>query len=213
MNNDCIVNRYDSYGSSEVVRVAYPIPFYTQMADFNDKDFQGFKSREEAEYWQCRGCGIASLKMIIDGFNRFRNMDDSLPYGSLIYKGDEDGAHCDAGWIHAGLVKLAEDYDIQGQAHRNACAEDVQAEIENNRPCIVSVTPAFNGGKTDENGNVRRKGGHLIVVKGVVKENGVLTGFIVNHPSSFLPLNLESYFVNVEDFKNSFSGAFMSFWI
>lgn len=210
MSNNCIVRKYDN---NEVINVSYPIPFYTQMADFNDNDLQGFKNKEEAEYWQSRGCGIASLKMIIDGFNRFRNMSDCLPYGSLIYKGDNDGAHCDAGWIHRGLVDLAKYYDIQGETHRNSSAEDVQSEVENNRPCIVSVTPGFSGGKTDENGNVRRKGGHLIVVKGVVKENGVLTGFIVNHPSSFLPLNYESYFVSVEDFRNSFSGAFMSFWI
>lgn len=210
MNNNCIVQMY---GNNEVIKVSYHIPFYTQLVDFKDDSLQGFKNKEEAEYWQCRGCGIASLKMIIDGFNRFRNIDISVPYGTLLYKGLAAGAHCDAGWIHSGLVKMAEEYNIQGETHRNADANDVLLQLENNRPCIVSVTLGFNGGKTDRQGKVRRKGGHLIVVKGVVKENGTLTGFIVNHPSSYLPLNLENYFVKLEDFKNSFSGSFMSFYI
>lgn len=51
-----------------IIKVPYPIPFYTQIVDFTDQSLQGFKNEEEAKYWQDRGCGIASIKMIIDGF-------------------------------------------------------------------------------------------------------------------------------------------------
>lgn len=195
----------------EIIKVTYPIPFYTQQVDFDDKELQGFKDKEDAEYWQQRGCGIASVKMIIDGFQKYRHLNLSEAYGELLYKGLEMGAHCDRGWIHKGLVKIAECYGISGANYRFATIKMLQKEIEKNRPCIASVTVGFNGGKIDCEGNIISKGGHLIVVKGLVKRYGSLAGFIVNHPSSYSGLNLEDYIVNLEDFKNSFSGAFMSF--
>lgn len=60
-----ILNTYKINGQNEIIKVSYPIPFYTQKVDFNDVNLQGFRSKEDAEYWQERGCGIASVKMII----------------------------------------------------------------------------------------------------------------------------------------------------
>lgn len=111
------------------------------------------------------------------------------------------------------IVDLAKEYNILGQTFRLTSVEDIQVEIGKNRPCIASVSAGFNGGKTNSKGEIIQKGGHLIVVKGVAKENGELKGFIVNHPSSYSGWNFENHFVCIEDFKNSFSGAFMSFWI
>lgn len=197
----------------EIIKVSYHIPFYTQQVDFNDVNLQGFLSKEDAEHWQGRGCGIAAVKMIIDGFQRHRGLEPSEQYGKLVYKGLEMGAHCERGWIHKGLVEIAKEYNILGQTFRYSYVSDIQSQIENDRPCIASVSVGFNGGKTNSRGEVIQKGGHLIVVIGVVKENGKLQGFIVNHPSSYSGLNLENHFVSVEDFNRSFSGAFMSFWI
>ncbi|MFD0716113.1 C39 family peptidase [Paenibacillus sp. GCM10027626] len=203
----------DEQKQKEILKVSYPIPFYSQRVDFNEDDLQGFKSKQEAEHWQVRGCGIASLKMIIDGFQKQRGLKLSDPYGELIYKGVEKGAYCDRGWIHKGLVELAMEYKIHGQTFRQCSVSDVFNELEKNRPCITSVTVGFNGGKINSEGEVIPAGGHLIVVIGAVRENGVLQGFIVNHPSSSIELNWENHFVDIEDFKRSFSGAFMSFWI
>jgi len=200
-------------GQNEIVKVSYPIPFYTQQVDFNDVNLQGFKSKEDAEHWQKRGCGIASVKMIIDGFQRHRGLKLSELYGKLIYKGLEIGGHCERGWIHKGLVELAKEYNILGQTFRLSNVSDIQLEIEKNRPCIASVSVGFNGGRINSKGEVIQKGGHLIVVTGVVREKGELKGFIVNHPSSYSGFNWENHFVSVEDFKKSFSGAFMSFGI
>ncbi|WP_040950616.1 C39 family peptidase [Gorillibacterium massiliense] len=197
----------------EMIKVSYPIPFYSQRVDFNDVHLQGFRSIHEAEHWQVRGCGIASIKMVIDGFQKHRGLKLSDPYGELVYKGVEKGAHCDRGWIHKGLVKIANDYKVQGQAFRQSKVSDVLFELEKNRPCIASVTAGFTGGKINSDGVVIPTGGHLIVVVGAVRDNRVLKGFIVNHPSSAIELNWENHVVDIEDFKNSFSGAFMSFWI
>lgn len=197
----------------EILKVSYPIPFYTQQVDFSEVNLQGFKSKQEAEHWQERGCGIASVKMIIDGFQKYRGLKFSESYGELVYKGIEMGAYCERGWIHKGLVDLAKEYNVLGKTFRQSNLNDVLLEIVKDRPCITSVTVGFNGGKINNNGDVIPKGGHLIVVLGAVRENGELKGFVVNHPSSYSEFNWENHFINVEDFERSFSGAFMSFWL
>ncbi|TXK85142.1 C39 family peptidase [Paenibacillus sp. N3.4] len=207
------VSSVDTKEQQEIIKVSYPIPFYTQKIDFDDVNLQGFKSKQDAEHWQVRGCGIASLKMIIDGFQIYRGVHLSEAYGELVYKGFEMGAYCDRGWIHKGLVELAKEYDILGQTFRESSLHAVLLEIEQDRPCITSVSVGFNGGKINNKGEVIQAGGHLIVVIGAVKENGELQGFIVNHPSSNAELNWENHFVRVDEFKRSFSGAFMSFGI
>lgn len=57
---------------NSILKVPYPIPFYTQGVDFTDDSLQGFNSIQEAEHWQDRGCGIASVRMVIDGFQMHR---------------------------------------------------------------------------------------------------------------------------------------------
>lgn len=203
----------ESKEQKEVLKVSYPIPFYTQQVDFNDVNLQGFKSKQEAEHWQERGCGIASIKMVIDGFQRDQGLKLSEAYGELVYKGLKMGAYCDRGWIHKGLVELAKEYKILGQTFRRSNVNEVLSEIDKDRPCITSVTVGFKGGEMNNRGEVIQPGGHLIVVIGAVRENGELQGFIVNHPSSSSELNWENHFVNIEAFKRSFSGAFMSFWM
>ena len=151
--------------------------------------------------------------MIIDGFRQYQGLKLSETYGELVYKGVEMGAHCERGWIHKGLIELAKDYKISGQSFRLSDTSDIIRELDKNRPCITSVTVCFNGGRMNSNGAIVQKGGHLIIVSGAIRENGVLQGFIVNHPSSYSHNNWENYIVSIEDFKRSFSNAFMSFWI
>jgi len=155
----------------EIVKVSYLIPFYTQRVDLDDANLQGFKSKQEAEHWQVRGCGIVCIKMIIDGIQIHRDLKFCESYGELVYKGVEMGAYCDRGWIHKGLVELAKEYYIAGQTFRHSNAHDVLIEIEKDRPCIASVSVGFNGGKINSNGEVIKAGGHLIVVVGAVRAN------------------------------------------
>jgi hypothetical protein len=103
---------------------------------------------------------------------------------------------------------VAKDYNIFGQTFRRSTVIDVLSEIERDRPCITSVTVGFNGGKINSKGEVTPTGGHLVVVTGAVKTRICCKSSITD-----FKLNLENHFVNIEDFKRSFSGAFMSFWI
>ena len=185
----------------ERVLAPYNVPFYTQRT--TDFRAEGYFSEEEALYWQPRGCGIASLRMIIDGIRTSQGKNCVEPQGTMIYKGLERHAYVEElGWIHRGLVDLAKDYDIEGESHRKASVEDVIQAINHGMLCMASVSVLF---------NQEKRGGHLIVVKGYETENGKVCNLIVNHPSSNEKYNWENYSVSLEHFRNSFSGAFMSF--
>jgi hypothetical protein len=115
----------------DVTEIAIPIPFYSQRVDFKSENLEGFRSPEDAIYWQERGCGIACLKMILDGFR----ISDDLPlvpsYGELLHRGLDMGAYCERGWIHTGLVRLANEYGIQGTAFRQSQTKKLLEEVEN----------------------------------------------------------------------------------
>lgn len=100
---------------SDLVFTSYEVPFYTQRTI--DYLAEGFLSEEDALYWQTRGCGIASLRMIIDAIRTFQRKELIEPQGTIIYKGLERHAYVEElGWIHGGLVDLAKDYDVVGES-------------------------------------------------------------------------------------------------
>jgi hypothetical protein len=79
------------------------VPFSSQYADLGDHE------------WRARGCGVASLKMMMDFWhgrnaaNRTASLDELLRAGLAI------GAHMkDIGWTHRGLVELAKQYGYEG---------------------------------------------------------------------------------------------------
>ena len=198
---------------SESFEISLPIPFYSQRIEDGMFDREGFRSREEAAYWQDRGCGVACLKMILDGYRIASNLAIETSYGQLVCQGLEMGAYCKKGWIHAGLVRLANRYGLQGSAFRNSDISTLLAELKLQRPCIVSVTTCFRGGLNSPDGIIFQPGGHLAVALGFNQADGETTGFIVNHPSSSSEYNWSHRSVDLSRFKASFSGSFMSFWV
>ena len=151
--------------------------------------------------------------MIIDGLRHSQGLPSGPTYGDLVYRGLEIGAYCDRGWIHTGLVKLANEHGIEGKAFRQSTVPRMLAEIQKDRPCIASVTIRLQGRLRRADGQLWRPGGHLSVVVGYEKEDNDVTAVIVNHPSSWSEYNWECRPIELERFEASFSGAFMSFWI
>jgi peptidase C39-like protein len=82
---------------------AYNVPFVSQYADLGHHE------------WRARGCGIASLKMVMDFWHQrdSANRIDSLD--GLLRAGIQEGAYIEKiGWSHAGLVRLAKRYGYDG---------------------------------------------------------------------------------------------------
>lgn len=197
-------------------QVTYDIPFYSQQVSEQTYQQDGFRSFEEALSWEKRGCGIASVRMVIDGFQNKKGLSHCERQGAMIHKGLEKNAYKEnIGWIHQGLCNIAADYGVKGEAFRGQDVETLQRRIESGNPCIASVTPRFVGGQPidSEGREVWGTGGHLIVVLGTLVEDGILKAFIVNHPSCFDFCNWENMIVDIERFKASFSGNFMSFCV
>ena len=183
-------------------------PFYTQQMTVENWEMEQFPSFEAADHWTFRSCGIASLRMVLDGFGR--NVER---HGSMIEKGVAAGAYKDGvGWIHWGLAKMALEYGIYGEALREKTTADLKQELDNGHPCISSIAPFFQGGKPREDGTgVYGKSGHLIPVFGYETEDGELTAFLVHHPSAFKERNKPEWWVPIEDFLASFGGNFIRF--
>lgn len=198
---------------NKIVEIPFPIPFYTQMVTEESWNADGFSDLQEGLSWNMRGCGIASLRMVIDGFLQQEGKPACQGQGTMIHKGLAQEAYKPGvGWIHQGLVKMAAEYGLLGTAHREKNTVDIGTEILAGNPCIISVSPRFAGGKPDEDGNLYTKGGHLVVAYGCeFHGDGTPMAFLVHHPSCFLEYNWAAYWVSMEEFEASFSGNYISF--
>ena len=106
-------------GEKKQYRLQMDFPFYTQRMTQETWEGEGFSSFPEADSWTFRSCGIASLRMILEGFGK-----QVERHGTMIAKGVAAGAYKEGvGWIHWGLAKLAADYGIYGEALREKTAE------------------------------------------------------------------------------------------
>lgn len=75
----------------------YDVPFSSQYSDLGHHE------------WRARGCGIASLKMVMDFYHPGPSLD------GLLAVGREIGAYREGiGWTHRGLVELARRYGFDG---------------------------------------------------------------------------------------------------
>ena len=174
-------------GEKKQVRLTMDFPFYTQQMTQENWQEEQFLSLEEAEHWTFRSCGIASLRMVLDGFGR--NAERHWP---MIEKGVAAGAYKPGvGWIHWGLAKMALEYGVYGEALRGKTAEELKQELDH----------GYNYGK----------GGHLVPCFGYETVDGELTVFLVHHPSAFAEKNKPEWWVPMEDFLASFGGNFIRF--
>ncbi len=194
-------------GEKKQFQLPMEFPFYTQRMTQESWQAEGFSSFAEADSWTMRSCGIASLRMVLDGFGK-----NCGRHGPMIQEGLNAGAYQQGvGWIHWGLAKMAAKYGIFGEALRGKTIADLKRELDQGHPCIISIAPFFQGGKPRPEGGVYGKSGHLIPVLGYETEDGELTAFLVHHPSAFAENNKADWWVPIDIFTASFSGNYIYF--
>ena len=136
----------------------FAVPTYSQFFDVKDP------------LWRPNSCGIVALKMLMD----FCGVSPVPTTEALIQEGVSLGAYDPkTGWIHAGLVKLAQKHGLQAQnldwaAESQDVAASLLARYLQKGPVIASVFPKLRPGAP---------GGHLVVVTGL--EKGMIT---INDP-------------------------------
>jgi hypothetical protein len=176
------------------------IPFYSQIVNYQGED-SGFPDAE-IERWQDNGCGIASLRMVLDHLKQARPS-----YWELLSRGVVIGGYIEAGWIHQKLLELGREYGVDGVTRRRQSYSDLVAIVKTGSLCIVSVTVGFWGGQTDpRTGQPFRPGGHLVVA--YINEQGDLA---CHHPSSRPEGNKENWVVDAERWERSMSGNLIEF--
>ena len=135
----------------------YEVPFSSQYTDLGDHE------------WRARGCGIASLKMVMDFWHMQHASNQTTELDALLQKGLAIGAYREGvGWTHRGLVQLAQTYAYTGfnvdcapQSPTPHSAEQtwqMLSEALDQGPVLASV---YSGLDPD------RGGGHIVVITGV----------------------------------------------
>lgn len=133
----------DTESSAEEI---FSVPFYSQFEDISQPE------------WRKIGCGIASLAMLIDFYT------EAVPVDTLLNSGIGKGAYLDnAGWTHQGLINLAEDHGLTGQAvsYSDLPATEALEKLKKalkSGPVMVSVHYTF-----DPTNPIP----HLVVVNGI----------------------------------------------
>lgn len=149
----------------------HDVPFVSQYQGITDPG------------WQYRGCGITSVKMMLDFWHSLDAAHRTDDLDSLLSQGLRSGAYLDnIGWRHRGLVDLARLYGYDGY---NVDASEkgpmprtplsawelLMRDLEKG-PVLASVYRQL---------DPERGGGHIIIVTGY--ENGLVH---LNDPEEFL---------------------------
>jgi predicted double-glycine peptidase len=135
----------------------YSVPFISQHVGIGDHQ------------WKWRGCGVASLAMAMAYWHQKSAGNASEALDALIEKGLAIGAYREGvGWVHAGLVALAQHYGYRAEAFDYADkgktpktmaeAWELLAAALSKGPVLVSVFPGL---------NPERGGGHIVLVTGM----------------------------------------------
>lgn len=124
------------------------IPFYSQFQDI------------QYPSWQKKGCGVASLAMVIDYYR-----PDAVSVDTLLSIATSSGAYNqNFGWIHKDLVQLARRFGLEGsnydlgKSDRNTAFARLKDFLKKG-PVITSVHYRFDPKSTIP---------HLVVVDGIV---------------------------------------------
>lgn len=107
------------------------VPFFSQFADI------------DAPEWRKVACGVASLAMLVNYYQ-----PDATTANALLDAGIAADAYTDNGWSHAGLIGLAQKFDLTGStnslSHLSAkAAMDELASAVAEGPVMVSVHYTF----------------------------------------------------------------------
>lgn len=204
------------------IRLPFPIPYYAQVASpelayaifeedldpRNDPCWQqwGCASVEEYAYWNDRACGIACVKMVVEGLGGPQRpmmewIRDGLGRNGYLVTADANGHPVERGWVHRVLAELISASGFQASA-QPASIQEIAGFLGSGQVVIASVS--YELGK---DGLVTHQGGHLVVVTGAdVTGAGEVNCFYIHNPSGRLAKFQANAQVDAGRFAQAFSG-------
>ena len=116
------------------------VPYFSQRLYAENYKTEGFPDMDTALSWSKRLCGLACLKMII----AHHSPKNEPTLFHLLQEGLAIGAYKDGvGWVHNGLIQLANQYGLKGG--RESIGGEIQkiaTYINNGNLIIASVAAA-----------------------------------------------------------------------
>jgi hypothetical protein len=204
------------------IRLPYAIPYYAQVASpelayaiFEDgldprRDSRwqqwGCESAEEYAYWVDRACGIACVKMVVEGLGGPQRLMMEWIEGGLERKGylvtkDANGNPVERGWVHRALAELINACGFQATT-RQASMEEIARLVDSGQIVIASVSYELG-----REGTITHQGGHLVVVTGAdVNDEGEVGCFYINNPSGRLGIYQTNARIDAGRFAQAYSG-------
>jgi len=154
----------------------------------------GYPNSQIGTYWESKACGIACVRMIIEGLTGTEAPKEFEIIKSIGWRG---GYIPGRGWVHKSLIAYAERFGIIGKWSHVTSSEEICSAFAGADLAIASVSVGL---------DPKVKGGHLVVILGCSP-----SGVQIHHPSSDESYEHENWNVDWQRFMSSFSGALMTF--
>lgn len=186
----------EQFDSKQHTRIMSPfeVPLIRQRMTIED----GFRTEQEALEFGNNACGAACLKMAFEALH----LSDVPSVKTLMEEGIQRKYYKErVGWIHKGMVKMAQRYGLEGIIENIAHdASKIFNELQRNRLAIVSVSLGF---------NPEKKGGHLVVVYGAELNGKKLEKVYFRDPSGWGQTHSE---IDGDSFAKSSTGNVIYLW-
>lgn len=163
------------------------VPLFRQKMTQSD----GFATENDALKFGNNSCGAACLKMALTVL-----LKKDLPTVKELMENGMSAGHYrePVGWIHSGIAEMSNKYGISAECVRLKSHFEIAEKLSKGGLLILSVSCGFQKDK---------RGGHLVVVWGIVIEEGNLKKIFFNDPSLFGQTHNE---IDGESFLSSWSG-------
>lgn len=189
----------------------YDVAHYTERCGWQQF---GVKNASEYEHWWQEACGIVSLQTVTSAIKPehspkltiFEQIQDAISGGAYldVKKGAET---ISVGWIHDRLVALAAERQVRGYS-AGLTVPAICQSITENKLVIASVYRPFVR-FIQEDEPRKKRGGHLVVVKGFVWKDGHCTGLFVEDPYD---TEVSSEPIDAQLFEDVYSGSAIVFY-
>ena len=189
----------------------YDVIHYTERCGW--KQF-GAKDEPEYERWWQEACGIVSLQTVTNAIKPEQHTEHTI--FEQIQQAIQDGAYLQynrgteivsVGWIHDKLADIAEERQVRGYSANLRLAAICQSIVEN-KLVIASVYRPFVR-FTLKDAPRKKRGGHLVVVKGFIWKNGHCKGLFVEDPYD---INGRTEPIEAQLFEDVYSGSAIVFY-
>ncbi len=161
------------------------VPYYSQKVDVIDSE------------WKGRACGITCLKMVLDFYDK-----NTPSLDELIKLGVASGAYGKSGWIHRGLIDIANKFDLVVESRefksddkieilREEGIKQIIKSLREGVPVFVSIVKQFK--YSDKF--------HMVVLVGLKEDEENPEGFYYHDPDASTVEEGKNLFVSMETFR------------